>query len=158
MSGWVARALMLFVVWIVLSGSHNVVHLLGGALLAFLVSWINRSPQQTGIRVRPWTRVPGYGLWLFGRILRSGVHLSRLILAPSLPIAPKLIRYQTELESKNAVVLLGNSITLTPGTITVEIQPGELVVHAIDDVSGRDLGQGILEEKVGRVFDDEGVR
>ena len=55
MSGWVARALMLFVVWIVLSGSHNVVHLLGGALLAFLVSWINRSPQQTGIRLRPWT-------------------------------------------------------------------------------------------------------
>ena len=147
------RALVLFAIWLVLSASYEVFHLVAGALLALLVSWLNQSSMPSAIPVGPWMRAPGYCLWLFGRILASGLHVSRLILSPSLPIAPKLIRHRTELEGNGSMVLMGNSITLTPGTITVEIQPGELVVHAIDGDSGRDLSQGILEERVGRVFD-----
>jgi multicomponent Na+:H+ antiporter subunit E len=49
-------------------------------------------------------------------------------------------------------VVLGNSITLTPGTITVEIAPGELVVHAIDEASCADVADGALDARVGRVF------
>ena len=49
-------------------------------------------------------------------------------------------------------MVLGNSITLTPGTITVEIAPGELVVHAIDEASSADLADGVLDARVGRVF------
>ena len=48
--------------------------------------------------------------------------------------------------------MLGNSITLTPGTITVEIEPGELLVHAIDETSTGDLLGGSLEKKVEGVF------
>ena len=82
----------------------------------------------------------------------SGIHLTRLILDPALPIAPKLVRHRTDLETDEEIVLLGNSITLTPGTITVEVSSDELVVHAIDDVSSRDLVERTLERKIGQVF------
>ena len=82
----------------------------------------------------------------------SGVHVSRIILSPTLPISPRLIRHQTKLKSDGELVVLGNSITLTPGTITVEVAPGELVVHAIDEASSADLVEGVLDARVGRMF------
>jgi multicomponent Na+:H+ antiporter subunit E len=99
-----------------------------------------------------WLAALSYLPWLIGRILKSGFHVSRLILSPSLPIAPRFIRHQTMLESDTELVVLGNSITLTPGTITVEVAPGELLVHAIDEASCADLADGVLDSKVGRVF------
>ena len=48
--------------------------------------------------------------------------------------------------------MLGNSITLTPGTITIEVAPGELIVHAIDAPSQEDLVSGVLDYKIGRLF------
>jgi multicomponent Na+:H+ antiporter subunit E len=75
-----------------------------------------------------------------------------IILHPKLPIAPRLIRHETKLRSDSELVVLGNSITLTPGTITVEIAPGELVVHAIDAAASEDLLGGALERRVSRIF------
>ncbi len=94
--------------------------------------------------------------WLFARVLRSGLHVSWLILNPALPISPRVIRHRTKLRSDGALAVAGNSITLTPGTITVEASPGELVVHAIDERSSDDLVGGALEEQVSRVFPAEG--
>ena len=89
----------------------------------------------------------------------SGLHVSRLILHPKLPISPKLIRHKTKLKSDAELVVLGNSITLTPGTITVEIAPGELVVHAIDEASSTDITDGILDSRIERLFSTrEGAR
>jgi multicomponent Na+:H+ antiporter subunit E len=69
-----------------------------------------------------------------------------------LPISPKLIHHQTKFKSDGELVVLGNSITLTPGTITVEVAPGELVVHAIDEASSADLVDGVLEARIARMF------
>ena len=63
-----------------------------------------------------------------------------------------MIHHETGLRSDGELVVLGNSITLTPGTITVEVAPGELVVHAIDDASCADLAEGRLDARVGRMF------
>ena len=48
--------------------------------------------------------------------------------------------------------MLGNSITLTPGTITVEVSPGELLVHALDASSCEELKSGVFDDRVGRLF------
>ena len=66
-------------------------------------------------------------------MLLSGRHVAYLILHPRLPIEPALIRYTTGLEDPVAIVILGNSITLTPGTITADVQGNELTIHAMDD-------------------------
>ncbi len=142
----------LFLIWLVLAASYDVAHVLLGVVVALAVTGLNPTDPAGSPRKPVWWRVIAYFPWLFARILGNGFRLTRLILSPSLPIAPKLIHHRTKLASDAEVVLLGNSITLTPGTITVEVNSDELVVHAIDDVSGRDLAEGRLEGKIGQAF------
>lgn len=151
----IVGALSLFGFWLLLSASYDIAHLIVGALIASLVMWLNPAGARSARKVS-WLALLGYLPWLIGRILKSGFHVSRLILAPSLPIAPRLIHHQTDLKSDGELVVLGNSITLTPGTITVEVAPGELVVHAIDEASSSDLMNGALEAKVAGLFSDKG--
>lgn len=144
-------ALLLFAFWLLLSTSYDVVHVAVGAVAAGVVIWL-KPPGGGSARTISWLEALRYLPWLIGRILKSGFHVSRLILHPALPISPRLIRHETPLRSDAELVVLGNSITLTPGTITVEVAPGELVVHAIDEASSADLVDGVLDARVGRVF------
>lgn len=147
----IISALLLFAFWLLLSATYDVAHIMAGAFFTGIVMWLNPSGA-TSTRKVSWLALLGYLPWLTGRILKSGFHVSRLILTPSLPIAPRLIRHQTRLKRNGELVVLGNSITLTPGTITVEVAPGELVVHALDEASSSDLTDGVLDAKVARMF------
>ena len=146
------RVLALFVIWLLLTESYTPAHMALGLVASFGVALLNteagRSP---GVAIR-WLRLLWFFPWLFGRILTSGLHLSFLILHPKLPIAPALIRYRTKLGHEPGIVLLGNSVTLTPGTVTVEAQSDELIVHAFDDESLHDLQSQNLERRVADVF------
>ncbi|MCH7616022.1 MAG: Na+/H+ antiporter subunit E, partial [Nitrospinae bacterium] len=122
-----------------------------GLVAAFGVAWFNTDRSASRFTILR-LRIVWYFLWLVGRILQSGFHLSVLILHPALPIDPKLIRYRTKLREEAGIVLLGNSITLTPGTITAEVNAQELIVHAMDDASGDDLTSQRLEQKIAKVF------
>jgi len=144
-------ALLLFAFWLLLSGSNDVVHVAAGAVVVGAVMWL--SPAGVApTREVSWLAALRYLPWLIGRILKSGLHVSRLILDPALPISPRFIRHKTKLTSDGQLVVLGNSITLTPGTIAVEVKPGELLVHAIDEASCADLTHGVLDARVGRLF------
>ena len=144
-------AIALFVLWLVLSASYEPAYVVLGVIVASFVAWIN--PIGTPYTRRfLWLRALGYAPWLFGRVVKSGLHVSRLILHPALPIKPELIKHKTKLRSDGELVVLGNSITLTPGTITVEVGPGELIVHSIDAAAQEDLSSGLLDEKVSRLF------
>ena len=147
----IVGGILLFAFWLLLSASNNVAHVLAGAFFAGIVMWLN-PPRAAWDHKLSWLAALAYLPWLTGRILKSGLHVSRLILDPALPISPKLFRHETKLKSDGAMVVLGNSITLTPGTITVEVAPGELIVHAIDEASSADLANGVLDEKVSRLF------
>lgn len=162
------KAAALFVLWVLLSGSFDLIHLTLGAILSFTVAWINSGHSPFVPKFRLWGNILLYLPWLFLRIVESSLHVSKLILDPALPINPRLIRVETQLGRRAAVVLLGNSITLTPGTITAEIDhdivpealaaeadPDALLVHAIDETSARDLTTGRLEAKIAEVFKDE---
>ena len=144
-------AIVLFLLWLVLSASYNLIHVATGAVVACLVVWLSPSGS-AHVKRFSWLALLTYVPWLFGRIMKSGFHVSRLILDPSLPIAPELIHHKTNLRSDGELVVLGNSLTLTPGTITVEIKPGELIVHALDAASSDDLTRGVFDDKVSRMF------
>tara|TARA_Y100000588_G_scaffold210044_1_gene223957 strand:- start:2108 stop:2578 length:471 start_codon:yes stop_codon:yes gene_type:complete len=144
-------AFLLFAFWLLLSASYDMAHVAAGAFFAVLVMWLN-PPRAAAARKVSWLAALGYLPWLIGRIFKSALHVSRLILDPALPISPRLIRHKTELRSDGELVVLGNSITLTPGTITVEVAPGELLVHAIDEASSADLSEGVFDAKVSRMF------
>jgi multicomponent Na+:H+ antiporter subunit E len=144
-------AFLLFAFWLLLSASLDVAHVAAGAFFVGVVMWLN-PPRPAWSRKLSWLAALGYLPWLTGRIVKSGFHVSRLILSPSLPISPKLIHHKTGFKSDGELVVLGNSITLTPGTITVEVAPGELVVHTIDEASSSDLLDGVLDDRIGRMF------
>ena len=146
-----------FLIWLLLSGSFAGPQVVLGVVVAFGVAWLNTEHSSTRSSVRGW-RLLWYFSWLVGRILRSGCHLSLLILHPALPIDPKMIHHRTELQDDGSIVLLGNSITLTPGTITVEVDAQELVVHAMDDSSAADVTSRRIEQRIESVFIARGTK
>lgn len=149
-----ANTLALFVVWLVLSGRYNLSHMILGLMASCGVAWLNTGYPHSPFHNFPWVRLMMYGPWLFLRVVESSLHLTKTILNPSLPIKPKLISYRSHLKHRAAIVVLGNSITLTPGTITVEVNGNQLIVHAIDVASGEDLTSGRMERKIAEVFQD----
>lgn len=147
------KTTILFAIWLLLSESLSPLHVGIGLVAAFAVAWANEDRSRSPVLRRvPPLRLLQYLPWLLGRILLSGLRLSWLILDPRLPIAPKMIHHRTELSNEAAVVLLGNSITLTPGTVTVDVTDHEIIVHAIDERAADDLIGGRFEEKIARVF------
>ena len=149
------KATALFVLWVLLSASFEWIHLVLGMILSFLVAWINSGHSPFVPNFRLWGKILLYLPWLFLKIIQSSVHLSKLILHPALPIDPRFIRIETKLNHRAAVVLLGNSITLTPGTITVEVDHHALIVHAMDESSGQEITSRQLESKIAEVFENE---
>ncbi len=145
----------LFLIWLILSGTSHPFHVGLGLVASFVVAWLNSGYADSPFRPASALRLLWYLPWLFGRIVQSSLHVTALILHPALPIAPTLIHYRPKLQSQAAVVLLGNSITLTPGTITGEVDEQELVVHALDEESGHDLTTRRLEHQVARVFQEQ---
>ena len=142
-------------VWILFSVSFTWVHLGLGLFFSFAVAWVNSGHSPFVPKFRLWIRILLYLPWLFYKIIQSGLHLSRLIVHPALPIDPQLISVKSKLNHHGAVVLFGNSITLTPGTITAEVNRNSLVVHSIDSVSSEDLASGQMESKIADIFRDE---
>ena len=92
-----------------------------------------------------------YTPWLLYQIVLANLHVVYLVLFPS-KIRPQIVRFKTTLTSDLSKVSLGNSITLTPGTITMDIDDGEFYVHALSDKVARDLLTGEMERRVARVF------
>ena len=152
------KTMAFFGAWVVLSESFEPVHLVLGCVVSLAVALLNTPASRSPFLGIRWSGLLTYLPWLLVRILRSGTHLSLLILHPRLPIDPKLIRYQTELQHDAGIVLLGNSVTLTPGTITADVNSSELVVHAMDDAAADDLTSLRMERKIATAFGLTGKR
>lgn len=140
-------AALLFGVWFLLSGLTDLFHLGAGVLAAILVTIPTRLDRRF-----PVLRFIAYLPWLLIQILISNLRVARMALSPRLPIAPRLVRQPPGLRDDRALTLLGCSITLTPGTVTLDIDSREMVVHALDEGSARDIEEGGMARKVGGVF------
>jgi len=145
----------LFVFWVLLSASFDWIHLALGLACSFGVTWLNSGHSPFIPKFGLWLRIFLYLPWLFYKIVQSSLHLTKLILDPALPIEPQLISVESKLNHHAAIVLFGNSITLTPGTITAEVDHNKLIVHAIDNVSREDLESKQMESKIAEIFKDE---
>lgn len=144
-------AISLFALWLLLSVSYNPVHMVIGAIVAICVVLL--SPKKLSNKKRfSVVSIALYFPWLFLRVMKSGLHVCKLILMPSMPVAPKIVTHETKLKGDLSLAILGNSVTLTPGTLTLEVEPGKLVVHALDESSLQDLTSGTLDQKVDALF------
>lgn len=148
---------VLFGLWMMLSRSLDPLHLAVGLLAAAAVVMLNTSVTAPGSATARLRAAAAYAPWLLGRIIASGLRLSFRILHPGLPIRPRLFQHGTELDSEEAMMLMSGSITLTPGTVTVDASGSDLTVHTVDDDFTGDLSSGLLEAKVASVFRAKGA-
>lgn len=154
----VSAAISLFVFWVLLSGYFTPFLLTAGAVSAFAVVVFARrlelvDPEGhpvdfSGSALRYWP-------WLGVEIVKSAWDVSRLIVDPKLPISPTLVRVKPTQASAVGRVVYANSITLTPGTVTVVAGREEFLVHAITRAGAESLAAGDMDRRVTRF---EGTR
>lgn len=136
--------LLLLVLWIILNGKLNAeVLLLGIALsaliLLFAVRCMGYSLRTERLLFRKAGGLLRYCALLLFEIIKANRDVMRLILSPRLEPEPRLITVHIPLKSDVSRVILANSITLTPGTITVSLEGDRYVIHCLD----KELGEGI---------------
>jgi len=158
--GFIYTFLLMAGFWILLSGKLDAFHLALGGLSCLLVSVLSSdllfpkgSRLQAGVIVRFLLYLP----WLVWQIVLANIDVARLALSPDArkAIDPRIFRFKTKLKSDTAKVAFANSITLTPGTITVKIEGDEFCVHGIN-AKAADALPGEMEERIARVFERNG--
>jgi multicomponent Na+:H+ antiporter subunit E len=93
-----------------------------------------------------------YLVWLLGRIPPAGLAIARVVLDPRHPPRPGVMRFRTTLRSPAAKALLANSITLVPGTITLNVERDEFTVHAFTPDTVLDLATAATQRRIAKVF------
>lgn len=89
-----------------------------------------------------------YWPWLLLEIAKSNVDVAKIILSGKMNIDPVMIRLKAGQVTEMGQVIYGNSITLTPGTITVDIDDGELLVHALTQSGADGLAEGEMDRRI----------
>ncbi len=89
-----------------------------------------------------------YWPWLLLEIAKSNVEVAKIILSGKMDIDPVMIRLKAGQATEMGQVIYGNSITLTPGTITVDIEDGELLVHALSQSGADGLHEGEMDRRI----------
>jgi len=87
-------------------------------------------------------RLPGYWMWLLREIIISSLDVAKLILKPSLPISPTVLVLEAQAQTDVGQVILGNSITLSPGTVTLDLHEGKLLIHCLTSEGAVELQKG----------------
>ena len=133
----------LFGFWLVLSG-HFEAKLIGfGIASCILVVYLARRMDvvdNEGVPVHVGGRFWVYLPWLLNEILVANIHVAKIILDPKLPISPILVHYKGSQQTDLGRALYANSITLTPGTITIRVNGDDFHIHSLTwvDVDGRE--------------------
>ena len=156
-------ALTLFGLWLVLSGKFDAFHVSMGAVSALCVALGTRrllllppdigAPGTYPTEGLSW-RFLGYLPWLIWQIIVSSLHVAYVVLHPRMPIQPRLLRFGTSFPHVLAQLTLATSITLTPGTVTLDVENDEFLVHALTDTSAQGLepNGGAMHRRVAALF------
>lgn len=148
---WITLALF----WILLSGHWDAIHLTMGFLSVTVVALISSRHLAAGSDVKTeagrFVRLVRYAPWLLWQIVVANVDVLLRVLGFR-PVEPRVVRFKPKVESEFGRVTLANSITLTPGTVTVEVEEdGTFIVHALAPSFARDVLGGAMADRVHKV-------
>ena len=166
----VVQFVMLLGLWLLLSGHYDLFHISMGVLSAAAIVLLNIrlrkryffAEEISGTAAKIKGAFPGkirflrllfYIPWLILQVAVASLQVAAVVLNPKMPIDPALLRFKTRLPNTSAKVILGNSITLTPGTITIQIEDDEFLVHALMDASATGIIDGSLPGEVAKLYE-----
>ena len=149
------RMLLLFVllicVWLLWSGVYKPLLLGLGALSCLLTCYVARRVgyfDNEFFMLHFSKRLFGYSVWLAKEVIRSSLEVSRVVLDPQLPISPRIVHIDaTALHPVNQAIL-GNSITLTPGTLALDVNGGVINVHSLTQEGADALMSSKIDRRV----------
>lgn len=150
--------------WLLLSGRVGLQYFLFMAVAIGIVMFLNPdrpfgSHREAGTgrvglggRARATGSLIRYLVWLVWNVAKANVEVALLILRPGLPIRPRLLTFTTTLQPRLARVIVANSITLTPGTVTIDLKGNRYLVHALVPASAAAVTTGALQNVVAPIF------
>jgi len=151
--------LTLFGFWLLLSGHYTGFLMLSGILCALGVVLFARRmsiADQEGHPVDLVLRALfSYWPWLLKEIVKSALQVSAIILDPRVPISPTMLQVRATQKTDVGRTTFANSITLTPGTISVEVGEDEILVHALTRDAALGLADGEMDRRVSRFEDSQ---
>lgn len=142
---------LLITAWLLWSGLFKPLLLALGAFSCLLVGYLT---QRMGyfdnevFALRFGLRLFSYLAWLAKEVMRSGIEVARVVLDPRLPISPRVVEIKASADHPVDLVIFGNSITLTPGTLTLDVHRGVIKVHSLTQAGADDLLSGEMDRRV----------
>lgn len=147
----VSFGVSLFVLWVLLSGYFTPLMLGFGVASTVLVVWITRNMSiidHEGHPVHLFRGVLFYLPWLMWEIAKTNWAVAKIILSRKMPIQPHVIRVKANQHNELGVTIYANSITLTPGTVTMSIIGNDLMIHCLTQEAADDLKTGEMGRRV----------
>lgn len=145
--------------WLVLAGvgspETTVVGLAAAAALAAWAAhrlWADDEPPV--LHARQWLRFAAYCVRLVRDIVAAAVLVAEKVLDPRMPIDPVLVVHRARFDRAVSRIALANSITLTPGTLTVDVDGDEFVIHCLAEEFSAEIRDGTFERRIKRVFEE----
>ncbi len=141
----------LFGFWLIISSSFHWFSLFLGLISSALITWYNKdflSKQD----MAGWLTPNKLGLWircifyLLRDIIVANIQVAKIVLSPDLPIAPEMLWIPAKSDSDFYKVMYGNAITLTPGTLTVDLTEDQYLIHALTHQAALDLTNSTVEK------------
>lgn len=136
--------IIFFLIWVIFNGQFTLEIAAFGVVIAGLIYWfickfLNYKPKTDLILAKKLFQALYYVFILVKEIIKANFAVIKMIMSSKYEIEPAVVRFKTDLKTTTARILLANSITLTPGTITVSLDNDEYVVHCLD----KSLAEGI---------------
>ncbi len=150
----VGLCLALVLCWLLLSGYFQILLLGLGAVSVLFCVWIAMRMDlidHEGVPLHITWASLRYLPWLLWEIVKANIDVAKLVIAPSLPISPSLFNAPVSQKTDLGQAIYANSITLTPGTVSVDLDPGVILVHALHEGSADGVLEGEMDKRVSKL-------
>ena len=141
----------LLIFWFLLSGYFEILLILLGVVSVLTILWIaNRMDKidHEGHPIHLTLRTILYWPWLFKEIIITNIEVARIIISRDMPLTLSIIKIRSTQKTELGQVVYGNSITLTPGTVTLGIDKDIITVHSLTLGTAFDLKSGNMDRRI----------
>jgi len=152
--------LLLFAFWLILSPAVSLQSVLIGIIVSVLVVLYSQDVvfSEEEVTIYSLGKLKIFIVYMFtllAEIVKANIDVAKVVLSPSMPISPSFIKVHAVFKNDFNKVIYANSVTLTPGTLTVDVRGDEYVIHALTDAAAAGMDNSILEQYVKKLEADK---
>ena len=155
--------ILLFVIWIMFNGAITVEIVLFGLaisalILIFMFKFLDYSMKKEIMIYKLAPQIIAYMFVLIKEVVFANLATAKLLLSPKLETQPQVFSFKSDLKSEFCKTMLANSITLTPGTITVDIENDKYIIHCLDPELADGIEESVFVKRLQKIEKTMGIR